>query len=315
MSNELPSALVTTGWLADQFSEEQEEISGLRILDARWRGDGTSSRALYEHGHIPGAVHLDWQFDLSWTDERGIRDLLLPPERFAQVMKKAGIGDDTLVVAYADTDYSGATRLWWALKYYGHDKVAVLDGGWNQWQAEGRPISTGTFVPSFEPGKFRFTPRPQNHLLATQTEIKAALEQKDAHVKLVDTRPPEQYQGKAVWTPPGSLFLPEGAATIETGGRGQMRAGHISGAINLHASPTFLNQADWTYLPPEVIQHKTGAAGLSQEQRIITYCGVGISASLGLFGLHLAGYKNLALYDASWEEWGTDPSCPIEKTE
>lgn len=91
-----------------------------------------------------------------------------------------------------------------------------------------------------------------------------------------------------------------------------MRAGHIPGAINLHASPTFLNQKEWTYLSPQVIGEKVTAAGLSPDQRVITYCGVGISASLGLFGLHLAGFKNVALYDASWEEWGTDPSNPVE---
>lgn len=307
----LPGALVTTGWLAEALARP-EEWPQLRIVDARWRGDGTSSRELYRQDHLPGAVHLDWELDLSWTDRRGIRDLILPPARFAEVMEQAGIGDETLVVAYADTDYSGAARLWWALHYYGHEGVAVLDGGLDRWLAEGRTVSSGAFQPAFDPGTLRFTPRPQPGWLATQTQIQAALERQDSQIRLVDTRPPEQYHGQAVWTPPGSRFLDPAASTIEIGARGPMRAGHIPGAVNLHASPTFLNQEDWTYLPPEQIRRKAEEAGLYPEQRLITYCGVGISASMGLFGLHLAGYKNLALYDASWEEWGTDPACPIE---
>lgn len=208
---ELTSPLVTTGWLAARLGATQKETLPVqvRVVDARWRGDGGAGRDLYYQGHIPGAIHLDWQLDLSWTDERGIRDLILPPARFREVMERAGIGDETLVVAYADTDYSGAARLWWALRCYGHERVAVLDGGYNQWQQEGRPISSGhkSIFPTTEVGTYCFTPRPQSWLLASQAEIKAALEQDNLHTRLVDTRPPEQYLGKAVWTPPGSLFL------------------------------------------------------------------------------------------------------------
>jgi thiosulfate/3-mercaptopyruvate sulfurtransferase len=89
------------------------------------------------HGHLPGAIHLDWYRDLSWTDARGVRNLLLPPEPFAAVMEAVGIGDQTRVVAYAETDHSGAARLWWALRFYGHDQVAVLNGGWTKWVVEG----------------------------------------------------------------------------------------------------------------------------------------------------------------------------------
>ena len=144
----LPS-LVDTNWLAEHLDDP-----GLRIVDARWRGD-ESSRALYRQGHLPGAVHLDWHFDLNTTID-GVRDLLLPPQDFKRVMEAAGIGDDTAVVAYAETDHSGAARLWWALRYYGHQAVAVLDGGLTKWVAEDRPLSMA--LPQTVPAIF--TPRP-----------------------------------------------------------------------------------------------------------------------------------------------------------
>lgn len=290
--------LVSPTWLANNLAQ-------VRVVDARWRGDG-SGRAMYDAGHIPGAVHLDWHSDLNHTRE-GVRDLLLPPREFAEVMAGAGIGDNARVVAYADGDYSGATRLWWALRYYGHDEVAVLDGGLDQWLAEGRPLDTTPVVPP----RAVFTPRPQARWLATANEIVSALQARDPAVALVDTRPREQYLGQAVWTPPGSRFLEPDRATIEIGARGPMRAGHIPGAAHLNSSAN-LDPATWTYLPPETLAARAQAAGVRTDQRVITYCGVGISASLGLFALHLAGYPNLALYDASWEEWGSDPSKPIE---
>lgn len=112
--------LVETAWLEAHLSDDD-----LCIVDARWRGDGTS-RALYQRGHLPGAVHLDWYHDLSWTDEHGVRNLLLPSEPFAAVMEAVGIGDQTRVVAYAETDHSGAARLWWALRFYGNEFLSTF---------------------------------------------------------------------------------------------------------------------------------------------------------------------------------------------
>jgi thiosulfate/3-mercaptopyruvate sulfurtransferase len=301
--------LVSTAWLADHLADPN-----LRIVDARWRGEakdapGTAlSRALFQATHIPGAVPFHWHYDLSHTVD-GVRDMLLPPERFAEVMAAAGIGDDTTVVAYAETDYSGAARLWWALRYYGHEQVAILDGGLDKWQAEGRAIATRT-VKSIV-ALVRFTARPQPKWLATGDEIQRALHAARGELAQVDTRPLEQYMGQAVWTPHGSRYSTTGAPNIDIGARGPMRSGHIATAVHLHASAN-LDPTTWTYLPPEVLRARVEAAGVRPAQHFITYCGVGISASLGLFSLYLAGYRNLALYDGSWEEWGTDPSRPIE---
>lgn len=187
--------LLETEWLEEHLAD-----SNLRIVDMRWRGDG-SGREVYQAGHIPGAIHLDWQRDLNWIDERGVRDLLLPPEQFASVMGAVGIGDETCVVAYAEKDHSGAARLWWALHYYGHDQVAVLNGGWTKWVAEGRVGSID--VP--QPLPTIFTPRPCPNWLATAEEIELAVNGASPGVRLVDSRPPEQYSGHAIWTPSREL--------------------------------------------------------------------------------------------------------------
>jgi thiosulfate/3-mercaptopyruvate sulfurtransferase len=294
--------LVETDWLAAHLDDPD-----LRVVDARWRGDG-SGRRLYLAGHIAGAVHLDWDLDLSYTSG-GLPNLLLPADRFAAVMAAAGIGDGMPVVAYADTDHSGAARLWWALRYYGHDQVAVLNGGMTKWGAEGRPLSTAPPAPR----PAHFTPRPRPDMLATAADVGQALADPGAAAHLVDTRPHEQYAGRAIWTPGGSLYLPPGQDWVGLEGR-VIRGGRIPGAVHLHASAN-LDPHDWTYLPPERLRERAQAAGLDPERRVITYCGVGISASLGLFALYLAGFRNLALYDASWVEWGSDPARPVERDE
>jgi thiosulfate/3-mercaptopyruvate sulfurtransferase len=278
----------------------------LRVVDLRWRADG-SGRDVYAAAHIPGAVHLDWHADLNGG---GSEDNLLPPDRFAALMEASGIGDDTAVVGYAETDHSGAARLWWALRYYGHDQVAVLNGGLDKWQAEGRPLASYS---SSYASSSRFTPRVQPRWLATAAEIDAALASPDSPVQLVDTRPAEQYAGLAVWTPEGSRYLPPGQRWIEVDGVA-LQPGRIPGAIHWHAARNLAS--DWTYRSPAELRDMAEAAGIRLDhpgERVILYCGVGISASLGLFALHLAGHRNLALYDASWREWGSDPLRPVER--
>jgi len=292
--------LVETDWLADHLDDPQ-----VRIVDLRWPGEG-KGRPLYQTSHIPNAIYLDWSSDLTYTRPDGVWDILLAPEPFAAIMSANGIGDETLVVAYATEDHSGAARLWWALRYYGHERVVVLNGGWTKWLAEKRPITTP--IPTFPPTTF--TPRPQKEWLATAVDIENALH--NPHFALVDTRPPEQFAGQAVWTPDGSLYLPQGQDWVMINGR-KMQAGHLPGAIHLHATPNQNPESNWCYHDPETLRQRFVNAGVQPEQKVITYCGVGISGANGLFALYLAGYRNLALYDASWAEWGTGEKRPIER--
>lgn len=293
--------LVESDWLANHLSDPR-----VQIVDTRWRGDGSGAEK-YRRGHIPGAVNLDWHNDLNHS-VRSINDLLLPPDKFAEVMARNGIGNDSLVIAYADQDYSGAVRLWWALRLYGHEQAAVLNGGFDKWTAENRQISQEIPLPK----RAKFVPDPQPDWLATVFDVAQSINEQDSNVCLVDTRPLEQYRGKAVWTPMGSRYLSEDEGWILISNQ-KMRSGRIPGAKHLESSGNLDPTNNWTFLTPKDLRRRALNEGIGEEQRVITYCGVGISASMGLFSLYLAGYRNLSLYDASWSEWGTDPKRPVEK--
>ena len=190
------SPLVQTAWLADHLDHPD-----VRVVDVRWRaqyeaGRGISAddKAGYLAGHIPGAVFVGMVRDLA-DPQSDVPDRLVSPAPFAQVMERLGIGDRTLVVAYDDMVLPlSAARLWWALSYYGHARVRVLDGGLRRWRAEGRPLSTEVPVPP----PATFTPRPQPDWLATKATVVAALDQ--PNVAIVDCLAPDQYHSSAVRT-------------------------------------------------------------------------------------------------------------------
>lgn len=235
----------------------------------------------YVKSHIPGAIFVDWVHEITDpADPRHAR--IAPPERFAAVMRRCGVGDDTFVVAYDDAGSMFAARLWWALNYYGHSAVAVLDGGWGKWVAEGRPVTAE--VPEIAPADF--TPRPQPAWMRTGDQVMAAL---GSPVRLVDVRSPQEFNGE------------------------QSRAkrfGHIPGAANVPR--TSLVAPDGTLLLPEALRKTFAQAGIdARAPEIVTYCNAGVSASLGLLALRVAGFANSAVYDGSWKEWGNDDRRPI----
>lgn len=282
--------LATTGWLAEHLDDPNVRIVDMRgvvatetvaqgVQKAHYRG----KRDEYLAGHIPGAVYLDWTRDIVDPDDP-VEAQVAPPERIAQVFGKAGIGDGTTVVAYDDHPTSQfATRLWWVLRYYGHDAVQVLDGGLPQWKREGRPLSTD--VPSYPPAVF--TPHRRPEWRVTAEEVLASLD--DPDVTLADARDSGQYSG-----------------AVRRGPRG----GRIPGA--LHIPRERFVDAEGRFRSDEELRAIVEEAGIGPAHRVIAYCNGGVAATVALFGLSLLEYPRLANYDGSWNEWGERAELPVE---
>jgi len=300
------SPLVTTEWLASRLSDP-----GVRVVDVRWRSRYENGRGIsfddhdgYLAGHIPGAVFAGMIADLS-DPRHPIPDMLVGAEEFARVMGRLGIGNDTSVIAYDNMGFPlGSARLWWALSYYGHDRVRVLDGGLRTWRAEGRPLSTD--VPS--PTQVAFTPRVRPEWQASKEDVAAAIGR--AETVIVDCLTPELYRGggeRHLW--------------------GQ-RAGHIPGAVNVpymanidpelaavtaaERERMLASGRSFEFGSPEALARLYMDAGVTPEREVITYCGRGYAGACGLLALKLLGYERARLYDGSWAEWSADPSLPAE---
>ncbi len=280
--------LVTTGWLAAHLAD-----TDLRIVDIRGHVLPATEPPPhyfnhyddYTQAHIPGAVFVDWVHEI--TDPQSLLHArIAPPERFAGVMQRCGVDENTFVVAYDDANGMFAARLWWALNYYGHSAVAVLDGGWQKWLAEGHP----TTAAQPQIASTVFTPRSNPAWIRTGDQIAAGLQASGSGAaQLVDVRTPGEFAGQASRA---------------------KRAGHIPGAVNLPRSE--LLALDGTLLPPDQLRALFAERGIVAGE-IVTYCNAGVSASYGLLALKAAGLGDqAAMYDGSWKDWGNDDSKPIE---
>lgn len=259
-----PEALVDVAWLAAHLDDPN-----VRIIDARVPFE----RALYDAAHIAGAVFAD-TFALP----------IMPPDAFAASMGALGIGNDSTVVVYETGPGEWSARLWWALRYHGHDDVRLLNGGLRQWILAGQPLSTD--VPAVTPA--RFEPDVQARWWATADDVRAAID--DPGVILVDVLARSLYVGD-----------------VNFAGR----PGHIPTAVNLPTSD-LVDGVMQTILPPDALSRVLGRAGLDPSLRQVTYCGGGFYGAFGAFVLHLMGFEDVALYPGSLMEWAADPSNPMD---
>lgn len=291
MQQERSRFLVETSWLAEHLNDPHLRVVDMRgyvrtvekngVQDALYVG----ARDEYEQGHIPGAIYIDWSHDIVDLDDP-VEAQVAPAQRFADVIGRLGIGDQHLVVAYDQHPTSQfATRLWWALNYYGHSEVVILNGGLAKWQREERPLDTA--IPSYPP--VTFTPDVQPQLRATAQDVLSMINTKG--ITLVDARDSGQYTGAIV--------------------RGEGRPGHIPGAINLPREE-MIDPQTGTFRSNDELQHLITSAGISLDERVVAYCNGGVAATTVLFTLAMLGYPQLTNYDGSWNEWGKRQDLPTE---
>lgn len=255
----------------------------VRVVDCRFSFE-SEARAAYLAGHLPGAVHLDWSRDLCAPPPPSghPRFMLLGPAEFAQTMSRLGISNDTQVVGYDAEGGHHAARLWLALRRYGHDRCAVMEGGIQKWEREGRPLESG----EVQVAPVGFEPRPRDGVVATKDDVLSAV--RKGNPWLLDVRRDSEYTGQ------------EARAA---------RGGHVPGAVNVLWRDAL--EEDWSLKDPDHLEQMYIDAGFGPETSTITYCQAGVRAAFTHLVLTALGHDDVRTYDGSWEEWGNDPSLPI----
>ena len=279
MPLQLPGSLVSTEWLA-----QHRDDPALRIVDASWylptmkRDPGLE----FDAGHIPGAIF----WDLDRLSAAGpLPHMLASQEKTERDLGALGIGNEHIVVVYdASATNLSAPRVWWTLKVWGHEQVAVLDGGLGAWTREGRPLQSGSAAP--RRAVFRAQRRPE--LVKDFEQVLAAVGSGGA---VVDARATGRFEGREPEPRPG------------------LTAGHMPGANNLPYGS--LVRADGTMLPPAEVRQRFQDAGVDLAGPVILCCGSGVSACALALGLDLIGHRRYSVYDGSWAEWGGRPDAPI----
>ncbi|HMQ50746.1 MAG TPA: sulfurtransferase [Anaerolineae bacterium] len=274
-----PEALVSTDWVAEHRNDPN-----VRIVESN------EDILLYDTGHIPGAVKIDWVSDLN---DPVVRDYL-DGEHFAQLLSEKGIGPDTTVVFYGDKSNWWATYALWVFRLFGHEKVKIMNGGRKKWVDEGRELTTE--VPSYPKADY---PAPTRD----DSVIRAFRDQVLAHVKrngtLVDVRSPGEFSGELLHMPD---YPQEGA----------LRGGHIPGARSIPWAKAAND--DGTFKSLAELKALYESQGVTADKNIIAYCRIGERSSHTWFVLtYLLGYPNVRNYDGSWTEWGNGVGLPIEK--
>lgn len=267
--------LVSATWLHDHLDEPD-----LRVLDVRWYLDGRSGRDAYRKGHVPGAVFCDLEADLSGSGEGRGRHPLPDRQAFEQAMRRLGVGAGARVVAYDDQGGMVAGRAWWVLRYFGHERAALLDGGLQAW---GEPLETGEVSPT--PGDFAAA---APHL--DWTADYEAVRVRSARTLLLDARAGERFRGEREPVEPV--------------------AGHIPGA---RSAPFAGNLTpDGRFKSPDELRRRYRQLGVTSGADTLVYCGSGVSACNDLVALELAGLPGARLYAGSWSDWSRREGAEVE---
>lgn len=280
MATDDPKTLVSTDWLAAHMKDPD-----LRILDGTMfmAAEGRDGRAEYEAAHIPGARFFDID---EISDARSDLPHMAPPvEKFMSKLRAMGVGDGHQVVVYDAKGLFSAARVWWLFRLMGQENIAVLDGGFPKWQAEGRAIED---MPPVIRDR-HMTVRRQNHMVKDVTQVSAAAKLGD--YEILDARAAARYRGEA----------PEP--------REGLRSGHIPGSKNVPYT-SLLNE-DMTMKDPDDLRAILAAAGVDMTKPVITSCGSGVTAAVINLALERIGKTDHALYDGSWTEWGAFPTLPV----
>lgn len=274
-------AIVTTEWLAKHLSDPD-----LRVVDGTWHMPHLKRepRAEFEAAHVPGAVF----FDIDATADRTttLPHMLPTAEQFGAAVGALGIGNGDRVVVYDVRGVVSAARVWWTFRAFGHDAIAVLDGGLRAWRAEGRPVESGPGRPTPRP----FTARRRPELVRDVEAMRANIGTRAAQV--LDARSAGRFAG------------------TEPEPRAGLRGGHIPGSLNLPYETLY--RPDGTLKPPDELRGIVTAAGIDLGRPVVTTCGSGVTASVLALALYLIGRHDVAVYDGSWSEWGSRSDTPVE---
>ena len=285
-----PEFLVTTDWLAEHLPDPDLVVLDCTmhlIPDPKITYTVKSGREDFEKGHIPGAQFADVQEDLSDNGKLPLRFMLPQRAAFAAAMRRFGIGNRSRVVTYSTTTPQWATRVWWVMRNFGLDTAAVLDGGFQKWAREGRPVESG---PARARAPADFTVREERPLMVGKDAVIAAIG--DSATCTINALQAAQHAG--------------------AGGNTYGRPGRIAGSVNVPTAG-LLDPATGAYLPAPELRAKFDAVRAFDDKRVITYCGGGIAASVTAHVLVMLGHPDVRLYDASLSEWAKDDALPMER--
>jgi thiosulfate/3-mercaptopyruvate sulfurtransferase len=276
-------ALVTTAWLAAHLNDPD-----LRVVDATWYLPHLKRDARTEHrqAHIPGAVYFD--IDEVKDTQNPLPHMLPAADEFARAVGALGIGSGDRVVIYGGRYGIASARAWWMFRIFGHEAVAVLDGGLPKWRADGRPLQAGEETPTPR----QFTPSHRPELVRNLEAMRANVESRDEQV--VDARSHGRFVAAEPEPRPG------------------LRGGHIPGSVNVPYDSLFRPE-DGTLLPARELRGVFAAAGLDLAKPVVTTCGSGVSAAVLTLGLHVLGRRDVPVYDGSWTEWAGRTDTPVER--